>query len=162
MKIPQNSENIQKVSRVIFYFFAFSTFSYVVLSGVAAAVVIPAIVRSGNLWEHVVLRTGTYSLLMLVVTVLGIPKTAFMAAFFHQLSKGNLFGAKTVRYLRAAGIFYLGTSLGAVVFNAIETLYFNAPMAFPGPALTLGVFLLVFAWIFSEGKELQTEQQLTV
>jgi hypothetical protein len=82
--------------------------------------------------------------------------------FFDRLKNGELFDAKTVGHLQAAGKWWLAYWIVDFTFDIIGNNWLETKMAFTFGQLFAGLIVIFVAWLLKEAQELQEEQELTV
>lgn len=83
--------------------------------------------------------------------------------FFTRLKEGQLFDSQTVRYLEAAGKWWISVGMVQIILGAIEAFLFKpANVMVSGHGIVAGLVIFFIAWLLREAQELQEEQKLTV
>ena len=82
--------------------------------------------------------------------------------FFNRLKNGELFDAKTVAHLAAAGQWWLGYWCMDFMFGVFGNQWMGTKMDFGFGQLFASLVVIFVAWLLKEAQTLQEEQQLTV
>jgi hypothetical protein len=82
--------------------------------------------------------------------------------FFNRLKDGELFDAKTVRYLEAAGRWWMGYWVADFMFCLVGKNWFGTTMAFSFGQLFTSLIVIFMARLLKEAQGMQEEQALTV
>ncbi len=97
-----------------------------------------------------------------LMTLFGFMVNLKLFRFFDRLKDGELFDAKTVGNLDAAGKWWIVFWLYEGLFYGIRTLFFQVKMTWDFGSLFAALTLIFVAWLLKEAQELQEEQELTV
>jgi hypothetical protein len=157
MKNFQNKQKIIKVSRQLRGLARLGLIFWAWMVGLMVSLAIQALAIKGN-------PAFTYtSFGGLAVVVQALIINWNLLRFFTCLQQGNLFDAKTVGYLQAAGRCWLVYALFDFAYGLVGNSFIGTKMAFTGIGhLFVSLTIIFVAWLLKEAQELQEEQELTV
>jgi hypothetical protein len=156
MKNFENKEKIMKVSRQLCGIARVGLFFWGTGFVIFFVQAIVALTHFGNA-TAIYLPSGG-----IVEMGLAIFVTLNFLWFFNRLKGGDLFDAKTVSYLEAAGRWWMGYWFADFIFSIAGNNWFGTKMTFSFGQLFTSLIVIFVAWLLKEAQELQEEQSLTV
>jgi hypothetical protein len=158
MKNYQNKANIARVSKIIRHLLFAGLIFEIIGIPVVLIASIPTFFtgRLSPSGRYLSIGTPLFIILCLVVTLK-------LFRFFDRLKSGRLFDAQTVKYLDAAGRWWVALWFFEVIFYTVGRKFFgmNNVGDFTGN-LFAGLILIFVAWLLKEAQELEEEHALTV
>ena len=156
MKNFQNKTKIIKVSRQLRAVARLAIIAWV-LGIVTFLLALSAGLRDGGNERTIYLALGGLTEMGLAIVI-----SLNFFRFFDRLKNGELFDAKTVGHLYAAGRWWLGYWVFDWLFAFVGNGWVGTKMDYSFGQLFASLTVIFVAWLLKEAQELQTEQSLTV
>jgi hypothetical protein len=159
MKNPQNKEGIMKVSRLLSGIARVGLFLWgagLIMFLLEAIMAIRVVTEFRNARAIYLVCGGIIEMGLAIFVTLNLLR------FLNRLTGGDLFDAKTVSYLAAAGRWWMGYWVTDFAFCIVGNHWFGATMTFSFGHLFTSLIVIFVARLLKEAQEMQEEQSLTV